>query len=157
MEWNSHDNEDGWLSRCVVGILKEFSSVSSVNLWLRSRGFSFSSMYLGDKHIIWVFESDFERDFFIKNKFFWDDKFYLISKWDDSFNPQARLVWIDCVGVPLRFWNEAFFHKVGRQLGEPVMVEEETLLKKRFDRGRILVLISLNQSWLNMIKVSVGS
>ena len=37
------------------------------------------------------------------------------------------------------------------------MVEEETVLKKRFDRGRILVLIPLKQSWPDMIKVSVGS
>ena len=62
-----------------------------------------------------------------------------------------------CIGVPLKFWNEAFFRKVGRQLGETVMVEEETLLKKRFDRGRILVLIPLKRSWPDMIKVSVGS
>ncbi|KAK0598408.1 hypothetical protein LWI29_034373 [Acer saccharum] len=157
MVWDNHDNEDGWLSKCAVGILKNFSPVSSVNLRLNSRGFSFSSLYLGDRHILWVFESDFERDFFIKNRFFLDDKFSLISKWDDSFNPQARLVWIDCIGVPLKFWNEAFFHKVGRQLGETVMVEEETLLKKRFDRGRILVLIPLKQSWPDMIKVSAGS
>ncbi|KAK1575963.1 hypothetical protein Q3G72_009751 [Acer saccharum] len=157
MVWDNHDNEDGWLSKCAVGILKDFFPVSSVNLRLNSRGFSFSSLYLGDRHILWVFESDFERDFFIKNRFFLDDKFSLISKWDDSFNPQARLVWIDCIGVPLKFWNEAFFHKVGRQLGETVMVEEETLLKKRFDRGRILVLIPLKQSSPDMIRVSAGS
>ncbi|KAK1577531.1 hypothetical protein Q3G72_022564 [Acer saccharum] len=46
MAWNCHNNEDGWLSRCVVGILKDFSSISSVNLRLRSKAFTFSSMYL---------------------------------------------------------------------------------------------------------------
>ena len=73
MSWNSNNNKDECLSRCVVGTLKVFTNVSSVNLRLRSRGFSFSSMYLGDKSILWVFESEFEREGFMNNRFLWDD------------------------------------------------------------------------------------
>ncbi|KAK3230413.1 hypothetical protein Dsin_002294 [Dipteronia sinensis] len=138
MTWNSSNNEEDWLSRCAVGTLREFTDVSSVNGQLRSRGFSFSSMYLWDKCILWVFESEFEREGFIYNRFFWDDKFSSMVRWSDSFNPQSCLAWIDCFGVPLRFWNVAFFNKIGWLLGEPLMVEEDTLLKKRFDRGRVL-------------------
>ncbi|KAK3206386.1 hypothetical protein Dsin_020432 [Dipteronia sinensis] len=153
MTWNSGNNEEEWLSRCAVGTLREFTDVSSINGRLRSRGFSFSSMYLWDKCILWVFESEFEREGFIYNRFFWDDKFSSMMRWSDSFNPQSRLAWIDCFGVPLRFWNVAFFNKIGWLLDEPLMVEEDTLLKKRFDRGRVLVLIPLNQSCHNKIKV----
>ncbi|KAK1564708.1 hypothetical protein Q3G72_009746 [Acer saccharum] len=46
------NNEDVWLSRCDVGTLKEFTNVSNVNLHLSSRGFAFSSAYLGDKFIL---------------------------------------------------------------------------------------------------------
>ncbi|KAK1581639.1 hypothetical protein Q3G72_007620 [Acer saccharum] len=157
MSWNNYNNEDEWLSRCAVGVLKEFINVSSVNIWLRSRGLSFSSTFLGDKSVLWVFECEGERDSFINNRFFWDDRFISMSKWSESSNTQARLMWIDCVGVPLRFLNEAFFLKIGWQVGKPLMVDEETLNKKRFDRGRILVLIPLNQVCPCRIKVSVGS
>ncbi|KAK2650742.1 hypothetical protein Ddye_018231 [Dipteronia dyeriana] len=43
MMWDCNDNEDGWLSRCAVGILKEFTFVSSINFRLRSKGLAFSS------------------------------------------------------------------------------------------------------------------
>ncbi|KAK3227022.1 hypothetical protein Dsin_006884 [Dipteronia sinensis] len=155
MSWNSNNNEEEWLSRCAMGILREFTDVSSVNRRLRSRGFSFSSKYLWDKFILWVFESKFERESFIYNRFFWDDKLSSMVKWSDSINPQNRLAWIDCFGVPLRFWNADFFIKIGWLLGEPLLVEEDTFFKKRFDRGRVLVLIPLNQFCPNKIKVTV--
>ncbi|KAK3169114.1 hypothetical protein Dsin_000095 [Dipteronia sinensis] len=65
-------------------------------------------------------------------------------------------IWIACVGVPIRFWNEAFFNKAGQKLGEMVMIEEETILKKRLDRGKILVLLPINHSCPDLIKVKVG-
>ncbi|KAK1567360.1 hypothetical protein Q3G72_011288 [Acer saccharum] len=123
MSWNNYNNEDEWLSRCAMGVLKEFNNVLSVNTRLTSRGLSFSSTYLGDKSVLWVFDSEFVRDGFINN----------------------------------RYWNEAFFLKIGWQLGEPLMVDEETLNKKRFDRGRLLALIPPNQVCSSKIKVAVGS
>ncbi|KAK1577023.1 hypothetical protein Q3G72_018522 [Acer saccharum] len=96
MAWNNKDNEDEWLSKYAIGVLKEFANVSSVNHRLSSRG------------------------------------------------------------VPLKFWKAVFFMKLGWLISEPVLVEQETLLKERFDRGRILVLIPLFQSCPSFIKVSVG-
>ncbi|KAK3172226.1 hypothetical protein Dsin_032951 [Dipteronia sinensis] len=135
----------------------DFTSVSNVNNRLRTRGLSFSSIYLGDKSILWKFGSEFERDYFVNSRFLWDDRFDSIRKWADTLNPQARLVWIECVGVPTRFWNKVFFNKVGRHVGEVVMVEEGTLFKKRLDRGWILVLIPRNHLCPDLIKVKVGS
>ena len=75
MSWSSKDNEDEWLLKCVAGILKEISSVSSVNHWLNSMGISFSSNYLGNKRIPSTFDSEMERDGFVKSRFLWDDIF----------------------------------------------------------------------------------
>ena len=69
MSWDGSKYEDGWIERCEVGILKDFSSIQSVNKRLCNRDFSFSSRYLGDKSIVWEFESEIERDGFIKNRF----------------------------------------------------------------------------------------
>ncbi|KAI9191906.1 hypothetical protein LWI28_015274 [Acer negundo] len=37
MLWNNSNNEDEWLSKCVVGTLKVFTNVSSVNLRLSNK------------------------------------------------------------------------------------------------------------------------
>ena len=72
------------------------------------------------------------------------------------FIPRARLVWISCVGVPLRFSKSEYFFKLGYTFGKPLMVEEETVNKRRFDRGKVLLLITKNQSCPAEIKVSAG-
>ncbi|KAK3220408.1 hypothetical protein Dsin_014378 [Dipteronia sinensis] len=54
---------------------------------------------------------------------------------------KSRPVWVELYGIPLRCWNGSFFLQMGKVLGVPLLIEEATLLKKRLDRGRILVLL----------------
>ncbi|KAK3221599.1 hypothetical protein Dsin_008624 [Dipteronia sinensis] len=61
--WDSNLGDKGWLLKC--GVLKDFVNVYSVNHRLSSRGFSFSSSYLGDKSIVWCFDSEDQREAFI--------------------------------------------------------------------------------------------
>ncbi|KAK3189028.1 hypothetical protein Dsin_028589 [Dipteronia sinensis] len=71
--------------------------------------------------------------------------------------PKIKLIWINCIGVPLRFWNSSFFTKLGWLVGELILVEEVTLNKRRFDRGKILVLLQHNQFCPKKIKIKVDS
>ncbi|KAK3229528.1 hypothetical protein Dsin_001409 [Dipteronia sinensis] len=50
-------SEKEWLERCAVGVLKSFSNISKVNQRLDSIGFVYSTKYLGDKSILWIFET----------------------------------------------------------------------------------------------------
>ncbi|KAK3231711.1 hypothetical protein Dsin_003592 [Dipteronia sinensis] len=50
--WDNKSGEGNWLDKCAVGELNQFSSMSKVNQRLTSRGFSFTSSYLGDKNIV---------------------------------------------------------------------------------------------------------
>ena len=56
MSWSRSNETEDWLSRSVVGELKTFSNVDSVNQKLEARGFVFSSSFLGGKRIVWTFE-----------------------------------------------------------------------------------------------------
>ncbi|KAK3170497.1 hypothetical protein Dsin_032528 [Dipteronia sinensis] len=58
MKWSSQEMDHVWIKRCAVGILKQFSDVSSVNQRLWCRGFKFSSAYIGDKSILWSTKGD---------------------------------------------------------------------------------------------------
>ena len=91
ISWKSLRSNEEWLSRCAIGILKDFSSVSSVNSRLSSRDFPFSSHYLGDKSILWCFESSMDKEGFIKNRFFWGDCFSSMIGWSDKMVPKGKL------------------------------------------------------------------
>ncbi|KAK0577545.1 hypothetical protein LWI29_034786 [Acer saccharum] len=78
-------------------------------------------------------------------------------KWSDKFVLQSKLAWINVRGIPLQCWDEVLFKRLGRLLGEPVLVEEDTLRKKRLDRGRLLVLLPVDRSCPDKIEVEVGN
>lgn len=138
MSWSRKLNNGGWFSKCTVGILKEFSSISSVNHRLSSRGYTFSDAYLWNKCVIWSFESESDKDGFMNNRFFLDDCFLSMEKCFENFNPKARLAWIKFSGIPLQCWNSSFFKKVGWLFSEPLIIDEETLQRRRLYRVRIL-------------------
>ncbi|KAK2662820.1 hypothetical protein Ddye_001394 [Dipteronia dyeriana] len=144
MNWSSQKIDQVWIKRCAVGILKQFSNVSSVNKRLRCRGFKFISAYIGDKSILWCLDSESEKERFMRNRFFWDGRFSSVVNWLDSIIPHARAAWIDINGVPLCFWDQKLFMKLGWMIGEPLLVDEETCSRNRFDRVRILVLLPFN-------------
>ncbi|KAK3218944.1 hypothetical protein Dsin_012914 [Dipteronia sinensis] len=156
MFWDGSKLEANWLSKCAVGVLKGFDNVSSVNYRLINRGVSFSASYLGDKFILWKFESEDDCLDFINNRFYWDDCFSLMEKWWFSLIARARPVWINFSGVPLSCWNSEFFMKLGRLIGHPLAIHEGTLLRRRLDIGRLLVLIPFGFRCPSKIKVAGG-
>ena len=70
MSWRKHKQNSDRLSNCAIGSLKEFSFVSNVNKRLRDKDYSFSSSYIGDRSILWQFDSEIEKIGFIRNPFF---------------------------------------------------------------------------------------
>ncbi|KAK0598633.1 hypothetical protein LWI29_036499 [Acer saccharum] len=157
MFWSKHQREDQWLGRCAIGILKSFSNIDCVNDRLRNRGFSFTAHYVGVKTVLWCFESELEKAGFIQNSFFWKDCFVSMGNWSDSPASNLRMVWISCTGIPLCYWSKEFFLKMGWMLGEPLMVDEDTVQRRRLDKGRILILVQQEASVTTNIRVEVGN
>ncbi|KAK0599458.1 hypothetical protein LWI29_005471 [Acer saccharum] len=156
MSWKIQNEVEEWLTRSAVGFLRDFSDVNSVNLKLEARGFTFTSTYLGGKCVVWTFESELDRDGFIRNRFFWSDSFISMSLWNESFVALGSLRWLEVYGVPLHCWCKEFFTKVGGQIGETVLVEDSTVRRERLDRGRILVLAPVGFQKDKMVVVKVG-
>ncbi|KAK2655484.1 hypothetical protein Ddye_008536 [Dipteronia dyeriana] len=76
------------------------------------------------------------------------------GRWSKAVVTQSRLVWVKCRGIPLSCWNQSFFNKVGWLIGEPVLVEKDTLRRNHLDRGRLLVLVPQAGDVLCKVKVS---
>ncbi|KAK0591464.1 hypothetical protein LWI29_002331 [Acer saccharum] len=153
MNWKDKQESFDWLDRCAVGVLRNFSSMASVNRKLTNRGFCFSSAYLGDKCVVWEFESRIDYDDFIRNHYIWKECFSLMVHWTDSVIPKSRLVWLNCVGISLQCWSESFFRKVGWTLGEPLVVDNEIVMRCRLEKGRLLALIPVGAIVPSKIKV----
>ena len=84
MSWRRTDSGKMWMRKCAIGVLKNFSSIDMVNSKLIFRGIPFSSSYLGDKYILWFFESEVDCVGFVNNKFFWEDSFSSMSLCSES-------------------------------------------------------------------------
>ncbi|KAK1560672.1 hypothetical protein Q3G72_029520 [Acer saccharum] len=67
---------------------------------------------------------------------------------------QFNMEWLErsAIGVLKNFasiakcWDEVLLKRLGRLLGELVLVEEDMLRKKRLDSGRLLVLLPVDRS-----------
>ncbi|KAK1571163.1 hypothetical protein Q3G72_012814 [Acer saccharum] len=155
MSWKSEKGVEEWLSRCAVGVLKKFANISSVSKRLSNKGISFSSSYIGDKSILYCFDSEIDKDSFLSNRFFWDDCFSSFSRWSEILIPQTRLAWIEVSRVPLHCWEASFFMKLGWLIGEPLLIDEDTVLRRRLDKGKMLVLIphAKLSSWTVNVKM----
>ncbi|KAK3190291.1 hypothetical protein Dsin_029852 [Dipteronia sinensis] len=156
MQWYGSVEDMAWLSRIAIGWLKDFVNVEGVNRKLESRGFAFSSSYMGGKGIVWTFETEYDRDGFINNEFFWRDHFVSMSTWNEGIGVSTSLKWIDVYGVPLNCWSPSFFRKLRNRVGELVWIDEETRNRGRFDKGRIMVLGAQNKNISSEVKVQVG-
>ncbi|KAK1584135.1 hypothetical protein Q3G72_030116 [Acer saccharum] len=158
MSWYGSDEEEEWLAKSAVGALKEFGSLDAVNQKLEDRGFIFSSTYIGGKHVLWSFESSFERDGFVSNSFFRRESFSSMKSWSDQTNIPSldKIRWIEAYGVPLNCWSKAFFQKLGGIVGEVVWIEDKTELKQRLDCGRFMVLAPLEAQVSCEVQVNIG-
>ncbi|KAK1552750.1 hypothetical protein Q3G72_022891 [Acer saccharum] len=79
-----------------------------------------------------------------------------MGKWTTSDTSKSRLAWINIMGVPLNYWNDAFFFKLREIIGEPLVIEEDTKQRKRLDKGRLMVLIPFGHQVPNKINVVEG-
>ncbi|KAI9185739.1 hypothetical protein LWI28_010249 [Acer negundo] len=66
-------------------------------------------------------------------------------------------LWFTISGLPLHLWNITTFQKLGSILGNLSFIEEETLLRRRMDRARLLVAIIGNCRCPKVVKIKDGS
>ncbi|KAK1584169.1 hypothetical protein Q3G72_030471 [Acer saccharum] len=156
VKWDEEGIDNSWLQFCAVGVLKSFTDVSSVFNGLRDMKIQSSSSYLGDKSILWSFLSIKDRYFFIRSRWLWKDLFSSVGVWLDAITPQSRLAWVEFRGIPLHAWCNKFFMRLGWAIGEPVLIEDETLQRDKLSRGKVLILIPYSHRCPAIIKVVAG-
>lgn len=129
--WDGDKNNVSWLSKCAVGTLKRIDKVFRTNQRLVSRGYVFKASYLGEKFILWRFDSESACKSFINNRPLWEDNFSVMEEWSSKVVVEARPMWVNFLGVPMSYWNSEFFFQIGSKIGDPLLIDDETILKKK--------------------------
>ncbi|KAK4841169.1 hypothetical protein QYF36_000069 [Acer negundo] len=86
-----------------------------------------------------------------------DDVFGSMKRWSSTIVPQPSPIWIKAYRIPMRLWNINFFKLLGKSLGEFPKVDNQSLSRRRLDKGRFLVCLLVGNSCLKNISVKEGN
>ncbi|KAK2635471.1 hypothetical protein Ddye_030263 [Dipteronia dyeriana] len=80
------------------------------------------------------------------------NKFCNVEK---SYDESRR--WCHFRGIALDYWNDMFFQRIGNHFGDLMLIEEDTLQRRRLNKASLLILTSNGKMISNGIKVIDGS
>lgn len=83
-----------------------------------------------------------------EHKVWWDGLFVDIKPWTPNLVSKKRVVWLRVLGIPLHFWEESVFKKIGAVFGEFLDFDEGTISRKRLDAAFIKV-VTEKRSFIN--------
>jgi len=120
--------QDDSLEGSYVGSLKELPSMHVIKESFVMGGFSLVKVrYLGGRFVLLSCDDGGSlRKIIADNKSWFGKVFSAVTPWDGSFELTERYAWIRCSEIPLQFWCNHSFSKIGAVVGEVVEVDEAT-------------------------------
>nr|GEW21300.1 hypothetical protein [Tanacetum cinerariifolium] len=106
------------LANCVMGEVKQFSSIVNLRVLLSNEGFhNVNLTYLGGLWVMCELGFPITKEKFLKHVGVasW---FTRLCNAQNDFVSKERVVWVDIEGVPLHAWSRAIFSKIGSKWGE---------------------------------------
>ncbi|GJS30665.1 RNA-directed DNA polymerase, eukaryota [Tanacetum coccineum] len=118
-------------SKCVMGRVKDFNSISNLQTILADEGFEDVKLfYLGGLWVMLEFDKLF-RDF--------------------DLCGDERVVWVDIEGVPLYTWSRETFSRIRKKWGEMLNIEDS--YDSSFGRKRVCIITKHPVSILESFKI----
>jgi len=145
--------QDDSLEGSYVGSLKELPSMHVIKESFVMGGFSLVKVrYLGGKFVLLSCDDGGSlRNIIADNRPWFDEVFSAVTLWDGSFELTERYAWIRCSGIPLQFWCNHNFSKIGAVVGEVVEVDEATKRRETMEFARFRVKTTVRTT-VNMEK-----
>jgi len=143
--------EDGLLSRCLVGHLEKASkaspSLSEIRRWSSSewkKTFGVNIYELYGNMFLFEFPNKFMAEQTLQGQWKWKNLVFNLEWWSPTVGcepifMEVKKTWIRIIGVPLHLWSHQVFVEIGQLCGGWVATEEETELKNHMKWARILV------------------
>ncbi|XP_068477241.1 uncharacterized protein [Phaseolus vulgaris] len=145
--------QDDSLEGSYVGSLKELPSMHVIKESFVMGGFSLVKVrYLGGRFVLLSCDDGGSlRKIIADNKSWFDKVFSAVTPWDGSFELTERYARIRCSGIPLQFWWNHSFSKIGAVVGEVVEVDEATKRREIVEFARFRVKTTVRTT-VNMEK-----
>ncbi|GKD72028.1 RNA-directed DNA polymerase, eukaryota [Tanacetum coccineum] len=141
------------LANCVMGEVRQFSSINNLQVILFNEGFHIARIvFLGGLWVMIELKSSKTKLKFMEHVGVASWFRHLCNAQSD-FVAKERLVWVDIEGVPLNAWSRSTFQKIGSKWGE--MVELEDGYDDLFARKRICIKTSQTENILESFKITV--
>ncbi|GJZ44245.1 RNA-directed DNA polymerase, eukaryota [Tanacetum coccineum] len=141
------------LDNCVMGEVKQFSSINNLQILLSKEGFfNVKVAYIGGLWVLLELPSSSSKDKILKHVGVasW---FNCLSNAQPDFVSRDRIVWVDIEGVPLHAWTRNTFLKIGDKWGD--VLEMEECRDDSFARKRICIKTKQEDNILEKFKIIV--
>lgn len=82
-----------------------------------------------------------------------DDNGSIVKDWRPNFDPltdktEKVIVWVRLPDLPMEYYNQEFLFRVGRMIGEPMMIDSATSLTSRGKFARLCVEVDTTKPLL---------
>ncbi|GJR39071.1 RNA-directed DNA polymerase, eukaryota [Tanacetum coccineum] len=139
-------------SRCVMGKVKDFTSILISN-YLSDEGFDDVKLsYLGGLWVLCEFDSVGTRMSMMTHTGV-KSWFQILQDVSQEFVSEERIVWVDIEGVPLYAWSRDTFSRIGKKWGEALNIED--VLDSSFGRKRLCIITKSPTLILETFKIIV--
>ncbi|GJR45914.1 RNA-directed DNA polymerase, eukaryota [Tanacetum coccineum] len=141
------------LGNCVMGEVKQFSSINNLRVILSNEGFhEAQTVYFGGLWVMIELKSPKSKAKLMEHVGVasW---FKCLSNAQTDFVSRDRIVWVDIEGVPLHAWSRNTFSKIGSRWGEVLDLEECS--DDFFGRKRICIKTKQEDNILEKCKIIV--
>ncbi|GFY83050.1 hypothetical protein Acr_02g0012900 [Actinidia rufa] len=146
-----------WLSRSVVAKNHSLSYLQIVTDLARKGGMEEEVVVrkCGGKNVIVTFKSVNAMKKEMSDKNSWLFKWFEeVEEWSEkALINWNRSVWLKCYGIPLQFWNNNTFLKIGNLWGEVLAIDDETANYKNFEYGRVRIFTSCFENICHSIQL----
>ncbi|GJZ35233.1 RNA-directed DNA polymerase, eukaryota [Tanacetum coccineum] len=140
-------------SRCVMGKVKDFTSIPNLPTILSDEGFDDVKLsYLGGLWVLCEFDSVGTRMSMMTHTGV-KSWFQILQDVSQEFVSEERIVWVDIEGVPLYAWSRDTFSRIGKKWGEALNIED--VLDSSFGRKRLCIITKSPTSILETFKIIV--
>jgi hypothetical protein len=140
-----------WARKGLIGMVKNIDEVPLIQQKILDVGITTVKIIpMGGKKVfiqplededLWDLVKDAEE-------FYW---FVNIKEWNPKEISSDRSIWIRVYGVPVHAWRENFFKRILECTGEVIVLDDDTLKKRRFDYARVLIRTSA-LSFINQVE-----
>nr|GEY76334.1 nucleotide-binding alpha-beta plait domain-containing protein [Tanacetum cinerariifolium] len=137
-------------STCLMGKVKEFSSLTNLEVVLGNEGFdNIKLKYMGGYWVMIEFQSEELKDKFKENVSIrsW---FYHIQQASSLFRNEEKVTWLFIEGVHLKFWTKETFNKIASKWGDLLYVDDEN--ETCFHSKRICIKTKLGENIFESFK-----